>query len=71
MAQLHHGVLAGLGPSVKLSVCNKLQCETEESVGKVSVLLSNTDIHASIRGMEGANQETSFGVNNTIIQPDL
>lgn len=52
-------------------MCNKLQCETEESAGEVSVLLSNTDIHASIRGVEGANQETSAGVNDAIIQPDL
>lgn len=40
-------------------------------MGEVSVLLSDTEIHASIRGVEGANQETSVGVNNTIIQPDL
>lgn len=40
-------------------------------MGEVCVLLSYTDIHASIRGLEGANQETSICVYDTIIQPDL
>lgn len=40
-------------------------------MGEVCALLSHADIHASIRGVEGANQETSIGVYDTIIQPDL
>lgn len=40
-------------------------------MGEVRVLLSYADIYPSIRGMEGANQESSIGVYNAIVQPDL
>ena len=40
-------------------------------MGEVRVLLSNAYVHTGIRGLEGANQETSICVYNTVIQSDL
>lgn len=40
-------------------------------MGKVCVLLGHTDVHASIRGVEGTNQETSICVYKTVIKLDL
>lgn len=62
MAQLRRGVLAGLGLPVQLSVRDELERETEEGVGEARVLLSHADVHAGVRGVEGADQETSICV---------
>ncbi|TNN48362.1 hypothetical protein EYF80_041441 [Liparis tanakae] len=69
VARLRLGLSTGL--PLQLSMCHKSQRETEEGVCEVCVLLSNTDIHTSVGGLEGANQEASIRVHDTIIQPDL
>lgn len=40
-------------------------------MGEVRVFLSHADVHARIGGVEGANQETSICVNDSIIQLNL
>lgn len=69
--QLRCRVFAGLGLSIQLSLCNELQRETEQSVGEVRVLFGNTGIHAGVRGLEGADQQTSICAYHAIIRPDL
>lgn len=67
MPQLHHGALAGLRLSIQVPMCNKTQCEAEEGVCEVCVFLGYADVHTSIRRMEGANQEASVGMDDTVI----
>lgn len=71
VAALHRQVFAGSRLSVQLSIRDKLQRDPDKRVGEVRVLLSHTDVNASVGCVEGANQEPSIGVHDTIIQLDL
>lgn len=71
VAALHRQVFAGSRLSVQLSIRDELQRDPDKRVGEVRVLLSHADVNASVGCVEGANQETSIGVHDTIIQLDL
>lgn len=71
VAALRRQVFAGPRFSVQLSVGDELQLDPHERAGEVRVLLSHADVIASVGGVEGANQETSIGVHDTIVQLDL
>lgn len=64
-------VFAGSRLSIQLSVRDELQRDPDKRAGEVRVLLSHANINTGVRSVEGANQETSIGVNDTIIQLDL
>lgn len=71
VAALHRQIFAVSRLFVQLSVGDELQRDPDKRVGEVCVFLSDADINSGIGCVEGANQETSIGVNNTIIQLDL
>lgn len=71
VAALRRQVFAGLRFSVQLSVGDELQRDPHERAGEVRVLQSHADVIAGVGGVEGANQETSIGVHDTIVQLDL
>lgn len=71
VAALPCRILAGSGLRVQLSVWDQLQRDPDERVGEVRVLLSHADVNAGVGRVEGANQETSIGVHDAIVQLDL
>lgn len=71
VAALRRRVFVGPRFSVQLTVGDELQRDPDERAGEVRVLLSHAGVIAGVGGVEGANQETSIGVNDTIVQLDL